>query len=158
MATKSIPDGYHTVTPYLIVKGAAAAIEFYKRVFGATELMRMPSPDGRIGHAEIKIGDSAIMLADEHPEMGYLSPQSLGGTAVSMMVYVDRVDDVFKRAVETGAKEMRPVEDQFYGDRSGTLQDPYGHTWTIATHMEDIAPEEMRKRAEKFMQKQKANA
>lgn len=158
MATKSIPDGYHTVTPYLIIKGAAAAIEFYKRVFGATELMRMPSPDGRIGHAEIKIGDSAIMLADEHPEMGYRSPQSLGGTAVSMMVYVDRVDDVVKRAVEAGAKEMRPVENQFYGDRSGTLQDPYGHTWTIATHMEDIPPEEMRKRAEKFMQAQKANA
>jgi PhnB protein len=98
------------------------------------------------------------MLADEHPEMGYRSPQSLGGTAVSMMLYVDRVDEVFKRAIETGAKELRPVEDQFYGDRSGTLNDPFGHTWTIATHMEDIPPEEMRKRAEKFMQKQKANA
>jgi PhnB protein len=158
MATKSIPDGYHSITPYLIIKGAADGIEFYKRVFGATELMRMAGPDGRIGHAEIKIGDSAVMLADEHPEMGYRSPQSLGGTAVSMMLYVDRVDEVFKRAIETGAKELRPVEDQFYGDRSGTLNDPFGHTWTIATHMEDIPPEEMRKRAEKFMQKQKANA
>ncbi len=158
MATKTIPDGYHSVTPYLIIKGAAAAIEFYKRAFGATELMRMPSPDGRIGHAEIKIGDSAIMLADEHPQMGYKSPQSLGGSAVNMMVYVDRVDDVFKQAVEAGARELQPVKDQFYGDRSGTLQDPFGHTWTIATHTEDIPPEEMRKRAEKFMQKQKANA
>jgi PhnB protein len=156
MATKAIPDGYHSVTPYLIIKGAAAAIDFYKRAFGATELMRMPSPDGRIGHAEIKIGDSAIMLADEHPQMGYRSPQTLGGSAVSMMVYVDRVDDVFKKAVEMGAKELQPVQDQFYGDRSGTLQDPFGHTWTIATHMEDIPPEEMRKRAEKFMQKASA--
>ena len=137
MATKSIPDGYHSVTPYLIIKGAAAAIDFYKRAFGATELMRMPSPDGRIGHAEIKIGDSAIMLADEHPQMGYKSPQSLGGAGVSMMVYVDRVDDVFKRAVETGAKEMQPVKDQFYGDRSGTFGDPFGHVWTISTHKED---------------------
>jgi PhnB protein len=156
MATKAIPDGYHSVTPYLIIKGAAAAIDFYKRAFGATELMRMASPDGRIGHAEIKIGDSAIMLADEHPQMGYRSPQSLGGAGVSMMVYVERVDDVFKRTVEMGAKELQPVQDQFYGDRSGTLQDPFGHTWTIATHMEDIPPEEMRRRAEKFMQK--ANA
>ena len=152
MPTKSIPDGYHSVTPYLIVKGAAAAIDFYKHAFGATELMRMPSPDGRIGHAEIKIGNSALMLADEHPQMGYKSPQSLGGSAVSMMVYVDRVDEVFKKAMEKGAKELQPVKDQFYGDRSGTLQDPFGHTWTIATHIEDIAPEEMRKRAEKFMQ------
>jgi PhnB protein len=156
MATKAIPDGFHSVTPYLIIKGAAAAIDFYKRAFGATELMRMPSPDGRIGHAEIKIGDSAIMLADEHPQMGYRSPQTLGGSAVSMMVYVDRVDDVFKKAVEMGAKELQPVQDQFYGDRSGTLQDPFGHTWTVATHMEDIPPEEMRKRAEKFMQKASA--
>jgi PhnB protein len=155
---KSIPDGYHSVTPYLILKGAAAAIDFYKRAFGATELMRMASPDGRIGHAEMKIGDSAIMLADEHPAMGYRSPQSLGGAGVSLMVYVERVDDVFRKAVAAGAKELQPVKDQFYGDRSGTLQDPFGHTWTIATHMEDIPPEEMRRRAEKFMQQQKANA
>ena len=152
MATKSIPDGYHSVTPYLIIKGAANAIDFYKRAFGATELMRMPSPDGTIGHAEIKIGDSAIMLADEHPKMGHLSPQSLGGTGVSLMIYLDKVDDVFKRAVAAGAKELQPVKDQFYGDRSGTLQDPFGHVWTIATHVEDIPPEEMRIRAEKYMQ------
>jgi PhnB protein len=152
MATKPIPDGYHSITPYLIVNGAAKAIDFYKRAFGAVELMRMPGPDGKIGHAEIKIGDSAIMLADEHPEMGYRGPQSLGGTAVSMMVYVERVDDVFGRAVAGGAKELQPVKDQFYGDRSGTLQDPFGHKWTVATHVEDVPPEEMRRRAEKFMQ------
>lgn len=152
MATKTIPDGYHSVTPYLIIKGAASAIDFYKRAFGATELMRMPSPDGTIGHAEIKIGDSTIMLADEHPQMGYRSPQSLGGAGVSLMIYLDQVDDVFKRAVAAGAKELQPVKDQFYGDRSGTLQDPFGHVWTIATHVEDISPEEMRTRVEKFMQ------
>lgn len=156
MATQSVPDGYHSVTPYLIVKAAADAIEFYKRAFGAIELMRMPSPDGRIAHAEIKIGDSAIMLADEHPEMGYRSPQSSGGAGVSLMVYVERVDEVFRTCVANGAKELQPVKDQFYGDRSGTLRDPFGHTWTIATHVEDIAPDEMRKRAEQFMQK--ANA
>jgi PhnB protein len=114
--------------------------------------MRMASPDGRIGHAEMKIGDSAIMLADEHPAMGYRSPQSLGGAGVSLMVYVERVDDVFRKAVAAGAKELQPVKDQFYGDRSGTLQDPFGHTWTVATHVEDIPPEEMRRRAENFMQ------
>ena len=152
MATKPIPDGYHSITPYLIVNGAAKAIDFYKRAFGAVELMRMPGPDGKIGHAEIKIGDSAIMLADEHPEMGYRGPQSLGGTAVSMMVYVERVDDVFGRALAGGAKELQSVKDQFYGDRSGTLQDPFGHKWTVATHVEDVPPEEMRRRAEKFMQ------
>src|SRR5271170_1923189 len=114
MATKAIPDGYHSVTPYLIVKGAANAIDFYKRVFGAVELMRMQSPDGRIGHAEIRIGDSAIMLADEHPEMGYRSPQSLGGAGVSLMVYVEKVDEVFKQAVASGAKEHQPLKNQFY--------------------------------------------
>jgi PhnB protein len=152
MATKAIPDGYHSVTPYLIVTGAAKAIDFYKRAFGAVELMRMPGPDGKIGHAEIRIGDSAIMLADEHPEMGHRSPQSLGGTAVSLMLYVERVDDVFGRAVAGGAKQLQAIKDQFYGDRSGTLQDPFGHTWTVATHVEDVPPEEMRRRAEKFMQ------
>ena len=152
MATKAIPDGYHSVTPYLIVNGAAKAMDFYKRAFGAVELMRMARPDGKIGHAEMRIGDSAIMLADEHPEMGYRSPQSLGGAAVSLMVYVERVDDVFGRAVAGGAKELRAIKDQFYGDRSGTLQDPFGHTWTVATHVEDVPPEEMRRRAEKFMQ------
>ncbi len=151
MATKPIPDGYHSVTPYLILNGAAKAIDFYKKAFGAVELLRMPGPDSRIGHAEIRIGNSVIMLADERPEMGYRSPQSLGGTAVSLMVYVERVDDVFKRAVAGGAKELQAVKDQFYGDRSGTLQDPFGHTWTISTHVEDVSPEELRRRAEKFM-------
>ena len=152
MATKSIPDGYHSVTPYLIVKGAAEAMKFYIRAFGAAELMRMAGPDGRIGHAEMKIGDSVIMLADEHPEIGHRGPQSLGGAAVSLMVYVDQVDEVFKQALASGAKEIRPLKDQFYGDRSGTLQDPFGHQWTLATHIEDVAPEELRRRAEKSMQ------
>jgi PhnB protein len=152
MATKSIPEGYHSVTPYLIVKGGAEAIQFYKRAFGAVEQMRMASPDGRIGHAEIKIGDSVIMLADEHPEMGHHSPQSLGGAGVSLMVYVDHVDAVFKQAVASGAKELQPLKNQFYGNRSGTLEDPFGHRWTLATHIEDVAPDEMRRRAEKFMQ------
>jgi PhnB protein len=151
MAIKPIPDGYHSVTPYLIVSGAAKAIDFYKKAFGAVELLRMPGPDGRIGHAELRIGDSVLMLADERPEMGYRSPQSLGGTAVSLMVYVERVDEVFKRAVAGGAKELQSVKDQFYGDRSGSLQDPFGHTWTVATHVEDVSPEELRRRAEKFM-------
>src|SRR5512138_1993935 len=153
MAT-AIPQGYHSVTPYLIVKGAAKAIDFYKQAFGATEIMRMPTPDGQIGHAELKIGDSPIMLADEHPTMGYRSPQSLGGAGVSLMIYVDKVDEVFKRALSSGAKELQALTDKFYGDRSGTLQDPFGHVWTVATHVEDVAPEEMRRRAQKFMQQQ----
>jgi PhnB protein len=152
MATKAIPEGYHSVTPYLVCKGAAQAIDFYKRAFGATELFRMDAPDGRIGHAEIKVGDSPIMLADEYPESGHRSPQSLGGTGVSLMVYVDRVDDTFKQAIGAGAKELQPLKDQFYGDRSGTLQDPFGHVWTIATHVEDVAPEEMHRRIEKYKQ------
>jgi PhnB protein len=152
--TKAIPEGYHSITPYLIVKGGAKAIDFYKQAFAAAEIMRMPTPDGQIGHAEIKIGDSVIMLADEHPTMGYRSPQSLGGTGVSLMLYVDRVDDVFKRALGVGAKELQALTDKFYGDRSGTLEDPFGHMWTIATHVEDVAPEEMRRRAEKFMKEQ----
>lgn len=153
MATKAIPKGYHSVTPYLIIDGAAKAIDFYKRAFNATEVMRMESPDGRVGHAEIKIGDSQIMLADEHPQMGYRSPQSLGGAAVSLMVYVEEVDQTFKQALASGAQELQPVKDQFYGDRSGTLKDPFGHIWTISTHVEDVAPEEMRRRAEQFFQK-----
>ena len=145
---KPIPEGYHAVTPYLIIKGAADAIDYYKKVFGATELFRMPSPGGRIGHAEIKIGDSAIMLADEVPEMGILSPRSLGGTAVSLLLYTEDVDAVFGRAVSNGAKVLRPIKDQFYGDRSGNLEDPFGHKWTIATHKkEDVTPEEMHRRA-----------
>lgn len=142
---KPIPDGYHSVTPYLITKGAAAAIEFYKKAFGATELFRMEH-EGKIGHAEIKIGDSPIMLADEYPEMGFVSPKTLGGTPVSMMIYVDDVDTVFNRAIESGGVQLKPLLDQFYGDRSGTLTDPYGHVWTVATHKEDVTPEEMDKR------------
>jgi PhnB protein len=156
MAINAIPDGYHSVTPYLIVKGAAAAIDFYTRAFGATELMRMPSPEGRIGHAELRIGDSVIMLADEHPEMGHRGPQSLGGAGVSLMLYVERVDEVFKRSIANGAKELQPIKNQFYGDRSGTLQDPFGYNWTVATHVEDVSEAEMQQRAEKFMQKPNA--
>jgi PhnB protein len=152
---KSIPDGYHSVTPYLVIAGAAKAIDFYKRAFGAVEIMRMEDPRGTIGHAEIKIGGSHIMLADEYPDMGYLAPTSLGGSAVSLMVYVDRVDDVFKQALKSGAQEMQPLKDQFYGDRSGTLKDPFGHIWTIATHVEDVAPDEIRRRATQYFQNQK---
>lgn len=144
---KPIPDGYHSVTPYLVVKGAAAAIEFYKKAFGATELFRMDAPEGKIGHAEIKIGDSPIMLADEFPGMGYVSPTTLGGTPVSLMIYVDDVDTVFPKAIAAGGDQLKPLQDQFYGDRSGTLKDPFGHVWTVATHKEDVALEEMEKRA-----------
>ena len=151
MATKAIPEGYSTATPYLIIKGAAEAIEFYKRAFGATEMLRMADPQGRAGHAEIKIGDSVIMLADEHPAMGYRSPRALGGSSVSILLYLEDVDTVFARAVKAGAKALRPVTNQFYGDRSGTLEDPFGHVWTIATHVEDVPPEEMKRRAEAAM-------
>ena len=144
---KPIPEGYHSATPYLIVKDAARAIEFYKRAFGATELLRMAAPGGKIGHAEIKIGDSPIMLADEVPDMGALSPESLGGTPVSILLYVEDVDAVFNQAIAAGAKVQRPVKDQFYGDRTGGVTDPFGHVWYVATHKEDVSPEEMRKRA-----------
>jgi PhnB protein len=144
---KPIPEGYHTATPYLIIKDAAKAIEFYKKAFGAKEMMRMSQPDGRIGHAEIKIGNSPIMLADEFPEMGARSPQSLGGSPVSILLYVEDVDAFAKQAVVAGTKVVRPVKDQFYGDRSGSFEDPFGHQWHIATHVEDVAPEEMHKRA-----------
>ncbi len=147
---KPIPEGYHSVTPYLIIKGATEAIDFYKKAFGATELFRMPAPGGKIGHAEIKIGDSPIMLADESPEMGYKSPQSLGGSPISIMIYVADVDTVFKQAIAAGGKEQRPVKDQFYGDRSGTLEDPFGHVWHVATHKEDVSPEEMERRMKTY--------
>jgi len=149
--TKAIPDGYRTATPYLIVKGAADAIEFYKRAFGATEMLRMADPQGTVGHAEIRIGDSVIMLADEKPAMGYRGPRSLGGSSVSILLYLEDVDGVFERAVKAGAKAQRPVTNQFYGDRSGTLEDPFGHVWTVATHVEDVPPEEMKRRAEAAM-------
>lgn len=147
MAVKPIPDGYHSITPYLIVSDAARAIEFYKQAFGAIELMRMPGAGGKIGHAEIRIGDSPVMLADEAPEMNARSPQSVGGTPVSLMLYVTDVDAVAAKAVAAGAKVIRPVADQFYGDRTGGFEDPYGHLWYIGTHKEDIATEEMARRA-----------
>jgi PhnB protein len=144
--TKPVPEGYHHVTPYLIIKGAAAAMDFYKDVFGATEIMRMPQPDGRIGHAEMKMGDSVIMLADEYPEMDIISPTTLGNSPVGILLYVDDADATFNKAVSRGAKVNKPLADQFYGDRSGTVIDPFGHKWTIATHVEDVSPEEMERR------------
>lgn len=141
-----VPEGYHSVTPYLIIRGASAAIEFYKKSFGATELFRMGQPDGKVGHAEIKIGDSPIMLADENPEMGYCGPTTLGGSPVSIMIYVDDADTIFNQAIAAGGESQKPVQDQFYGDRSGTLKDPFGHIWHVATHVEDVSPEEMTKR------------
>jgi PhnB protein len=146
VAIKPIPDGYHTATPYLIVHDAKAALAFYVQAFGAVELMRLEGPDGKVGHAEIRIGDSPIMLADEHPQMGFRSPRALGGTPVSLMLYVEDVDARFARALAAGAKALRPVQDQFYGDRSGTLEDPFGHVWTIGTHVEDVSPEEIQRR------------
>ncbi|HEV8367283.1 MAG TPA: VOC family protein [Pyrinomonadaceae bacterium] len=145
---KPIPEGYHSVTPYLIINGAAGAIDFYKKAFGATELFRMEH-EGKIGHAEIKIGDSPIMLADEQPSMGYQSPQALGGTPVSLMIYVEDADTIYKQAIASGGVELKALQDQFYGDRSGTLKDPYGHVWTVSTHKEDVTPEEMDKRMAK---------
>ena len=144
---KAIPEGYHTITPYLSIKGAADAIEFYKRAFGAKEVMRLAQPDGRIGHAELQLGDSRVMLADEFPDMDFRSPQSIGGSPVTLHMYVEDVDAVVKQAVGAGAKVTRPVQDQFYGDRSGTLIDPYGHVWHVSTHKEDLSPEEINKRA-----------
>src|SRR5262249_4597867 len=140
---KAIPDQYRGATPYLSIRGAAKALDFYKRAFGATEVMRLAQPDGRIGHAEVKIGDALIMLADEFPEMGFKSPQALGGSPVTIHFYVNDVDAVFKQALAAGAEARRPVADQFYGDRSGQLVDPFGHMWSIATHKEDVSPEEM---------------
>jgi PhnB protein len=142
-----IPDEYPRVTPYLIVDDGAGAIDFYTSVLGATERMRMGGPDDKVGHAELDLGGSVIMLADEHPEMDALGPKTVGGTPVSLHVYVEDADDVFARAIEAGAKVMRPVEDKFYGDRSGSFEDPFGHHWYVATHVEDISPDEMSKRA-----------
>jgi PhnB protein len=153
MATSAIPDGYRSVTPYLIVNGAAAAIEFYKHVFAATEMLRMADAQGRIGHAEIKIGDSVVMLADESPQRGALAPPTIGGSPVLILHYVDNVDDVVARAVASGAKLVRPVADQFYGDRTGGIEDPYGHHWHLATHKEDVSPDEMKRRAEALFPK-----
>jgi PhnB protein len=143
-----VPDGYSAVTPYLIVGGAAGALEFYRRAFGAVETYRLEQPDGRIGHAEMRLGGSVIMLADEHPEMGARGPRSFGGSPVSLMLYVDDVDAVVARAVELGAQINRPIEDRFYGDRSGGIEDPYGHVWFVATHVEDVPPDELERRAQ----------
>lgn len=150
---KPIPDGYHSVTPYLVVHDAARAIDFYQRAFGAKEVHRMEGPQGKIGHAELKIGDSRIMLADEMPQSGARSPQSLGGSAVGLFLYVRDVDEVFNQAVEAGAKADTPVADMFWGDRYGKLTDPFGHQWSVATHKEDVAPQEMQKRAADAMAK-----
>jgi PhnB protein len=144
---KPVPKGYHNVTPYLIIDGAARALDFYKNVFGATERMRMAGPGGKVGHAEISIGDSVIMLADEHPEMGARAPGAFGGAAVSIMLYVPDVDATVKNAVANGAKVVRAVEDKFYGDRTGTIEDPFGHHWHVGTHKEDVPPDELQRRA-----------
>ena len=144
---KPIPEGYPRVTPYLIVDGASAAIDCYASVLGATERMRMSTPEGKVGHAELEIGDSVIMLADESPEMDARSPRTVGGTPVSLHVYVEDADAAFEQAVEAGAKTLQPVEDKFYGDRSGSFEDPFGHRWHVATHVEDVPPDEMEKRA-----------
>ena len=157
MPVKPIPSGYHTLTPYLIVKDAARAIEFYRQAFGAEEVMRLPGPGGKIGHAEIKIGDSRIMMADEFPDMGALGPQSLGGTPVFLLLYVPDVDADFERAIAAGARSIRPVKDQFYGDRSGMVADPFGHLWALATHIEDVPPEEMRRRSDAMAKQQGAS-
>lgn len=146
MAVKPVPEGYHTVTPYLVISGASRAIEFYQRAFGAKEILRVPGPEGRLMHAEIQIGDSRIMLADECPEMGARSPQAFGGTPVSLLLYVDDVDAWAKRALAAGATELQPVRDQFYGDRAGTFSDPFGHMWTMSTHREDVSAEELQTR------------
>ena len=145
-SVKAIPEGYHSVTPYLYVRGAAGAIDFYKTVFGAAEVVRMAGPDGRMMHAELKIGDSIVMLADENPPRGIMSPQTIGGFSVGLHVYVENVDVVIKKGLESGAKLLHSIKNQFYGDRSGTLLDPFGHMWSVATHVEDVSPEEMRKR------------
>lgn len=151
MAAKPIPDGYPVITPYLMVAGAAEAIAFYKRVFGALERMRMEAPGGRIGHAELTIGNSVLMVADEFPDMDCKGPRAYGGSPVTLHLYVDDVDTIALRAQAAGAKVIRPVADQFYGDRSGMFEDPFGHVWNIATHVEDVAADEMRRRADEAM-------
>ena len=145
---KPIPEGYGAITPYLIVRGAAAAIDFYKKIFGATERMRMPGPDGKIGHAELQIGGSNVMLADENPQMGAQSPKTVGGSPVGLVLYVENVDETVEKAVAAGAKVKAKVEDKFYGDRMGSIEDPFGHLWYVGTHIEDVSPEEMKRRME----------
>jgi PhnB protein len=151
-AANYIPKGYNTITPYLVIKGAAKAIDYYKNVFGATVVVRMDGPDGKVGHAEMQIGDSRFMLADENPQMGNRSAETIGGSPVSMYVYLPDCDKIVDKAVAGGAKVLKPVADQFYGDRSGFIQDPFGHLWGIATHVEDVSEEEMKERMKKAMQ------
>jgi len=152
---KPIPEGHNRVSPYLIINGAARALDFYKKAFEATELFRLAGPDGKIGHAEIKLGDTVIMLADEHPDHDAHAPGHFGGSPVSLHVYVEDVDKVAGRAIAAGAKVKRPVADQFYGDRLGTLEDPFGHTWHVSTHLEDLSPEEIGRRAAAAMKDKK---
>jgi len=146
MGVKAIPDGYYSLTPYLVIKGAAEAIEFYKKAFGAEEVMVMPGPGGAVMHAEVKIGNTMLMLSDENPERGFLSPKTRGGATSSVLFYTDDVDAVFKKAVAAGAKQDQPPTDMFWGDRMGNVTDPFGHAWGIATHKEDVSPDEMQKR------------
>jgi PhnB protein len=154
MSVKPIPDGYHSITPYLIVDDGKAAIDFYTRAFGAKEKFRLPMGD-RIGHAELEIGDSVVMLADEFPDMGHLGPKSRGGTTVSLLHYVEDVDSAFRKAIDAGGTETRPVENQFWGDRMGTLTDPFGHVWSLATTVEAVAPDELQRRMESFSKGEK---
>ncbi|HEY2565746.1 MAG TPA: VOC family protein [Acidimicrobiales bacterium] len=150
-AVKPIPDGYPRVIPSLVIDGAAAAIEFYGTVLGTSVRMRMESPDGKVGHAELQLGDSVLMLSDEFPDMGFVGPKSVGGTPVTISVYIEDVDAAFQRALDAGATELRPVENQFYGDRSGQFEDPFGHRWNVATHVEDVPEEELGRRAAALM-------
>lgn len=156
MATQTTPAGYHSVTPYLVVDNAAKALEFYQKALNAKEILRLPAAGGqKIGHAEIKIGDSQIMLSDEYPEMDVRSPKALGGTPASFMIYVEDVDKAFEQAVKAGGTPLQPVENQFWGDRTGTFVDPFGHKWMLGTHVEDVSPEELQKRMEKWSMQQK---
>jgi PhnB protein len=154
MSAKPIPDGYHSITPYLIVKGASEAIEFYKGAFNATEIMRLPGPGGSVMHAEIQIGDSRLMMADENPRMNAFAPEGPGKAGVGICLYVDDVDKIVQQAIDAGANVQRPLQDQFYGDRSATLEDPFGHMWTVATHIEDVPPEEIDRRMAEMMKQQ----
>ena len=158
MAVKAIPEGYHSVSPYLVCKSAAKAIDYYTKVFGAQETVRMPGPNGSVMHAEIKIGDSIVMLSDENKERGNLSPESIGGTAVSVMLYIDDVDGVYSRAVAAGGKGEMPPADMFWGDRMGNIVDPFGHKWAIATHKEDVSPEELASRMKEWSKAQQSQA
>ncbi|QDT33495.1 VOC family protein [Thalassoglobus polymorphus] len=151
MAVQPIPDGFHSVTPYLIISGASEAIGWYQKTFEATEHLRLDGPGGSVAYAEIRIGNSIVMLADEHPGMGAHGPDHFGGSPTHLMIYVENVDEVFNRAVAAGAEVVRPLQDQFYGDRSGTLKDPFGHQWSIATHIEDLTQEEVDRRFAEMM-------